>query len=168
MGVPTRAQGFNGLSECASATSAAESRFRIDAPIEPARAARVIALDERAVGVARRAADHRWAHARFYSCEGGTPQEPVLRELDGGPAPLGQVLTGSDVVVVLASEDSGKEYAAAIGRTCRQHGITTAGLVLDIDYGVRDAVAALRPFARVLMPSADEADVLELLTALRV
>jgi hypothetical protein len=161
-------QGFNGLSECARATSAEESRFRIDVPIVPARAARVIALDERAVAVARRVAGRQWAHARFFSCEGGTPQEPLLRRLDGVPSPLGQVLTGTDVVIVLATEDSGREYAAAIGRICWERGITTAGLVLGIDFEAQDAVAALRPYARVLLPSADESDVVELLTALRV
>ncbi len=156
------------LSECARATSAYESRFRIDRPIVPARAARVVALDERAVAVARRVAGRQWAHARFYACEGGDPLDPVLRRLDGVPAPLRQVLTGTDVVVVLATEDSGEAYAAAIGRTCWERGITTAGLVLGIDYEAQDAVAALRPYARVLLPSADESDVLELLTALRV
>jgi hypothetical protein len=160
--------GINGLSQCARAASAAESRFRIDAPIVPARAARVIALDDRAAAVARRVAGRQWAHARFYSCEGGAPAEPVLRRLDGVPAPLGQVLTGTDVVVVLATEDSGQAYAAAIGRICRERGITTAGLVLGIDYEAMDAVAALRPYARVLLPSAEESDVFELLTALRV
>lgn len=161
-------QGPGGLSQCARATSAEESRFRIDTPIVPARAARVIALDERAVAVARRVASGPWAHARFFSCEGGSPREPLLRRLDGVPAPLAQVLTGTDVVVILATEDSGKDYAAAIGGICRERGITTAGLVLGIDFEAQDAVAALRPFARVLLPSADESDVVELLTALRV
>ncbi|GAA3707323.1 3-methyl-2-oxobutanoate hydroxymethyltransferase [Streptomyces tremellae] len=156
------------LSECARATSAYESRFRIDRPIVPARAARVIALDERAVAVARHVAGRQWAHARFYACEGGDPLDPLLRRLDGVPAPLAQVLTGTDVVVVLATEDTGRQYAEAIGRICRERGITTAGLVLGIDYEAQDAVAALRPYARVLLPSADESDVFELLTALRV
>ncbi|MER6923056.1 hypothetical protein ABT314_29515, partial [Streptomyces spiralis] len=40
------------VSESARAASAAESRFRIDVPIAPARAARVVALDERTPSVA--------------------------------------------------------------------------------------------------------------------
>jgi hypothetical protein len=164
------------LSDCARAASASESRFRIDAPIAPARAARVIALDDRAAVVARHVASRQWAHATFYLCQGergtagdgGQPGELLLRRLDGVPAPLRQVLTGTDVVVILATEDSGQAYAAAIGRKCWEGGITTAGLVLGIDFEAQDAVAALRPFARVLLPTADESDVLELLTALRV
>jgi hypothetical protein len=167
------------LSNCARATSAEESRFRIDRPIAPCRAARIISLDERAAAVARHVAEQQWAHARFYTCEasiatesespGGSASEGfLLRRLDGVSAKLAEVLSGTDVVVILATEDSGHAYAAAIGRACRRDGITTAGLVLGIDFEAQDAVAALRPFARVLLPSADESDVFELLTALRV
>ena len=48
---------------CARAASAAESRFRIDRPIRPARAARVVALDPVAEGVARRVSAGPWAAA---------------------------------------------------------------------------------------------------------
>lgn len=153
------------LSQCARASSAAESRYRIDVPIAPARAARVIALDERAAGVARRVAGLGWAQARFYTCSG---ERTTPRELAGAAVPLAEVLTGTDVVVVLATEDSGRAHAAAIGESCWRRGITTAGLVLGVDFEAQDAVAALRPFARVLLPSADETDVIDLLTALRV
>jgi hypothetical protein len=170
---------FAELSNCARATSAEESRFRIDRAIVPARAARVIALDERAAAVARHVASGPWAHARFFTCEaaaggaaapadGDGSEDFLLRRLDGVPAKLADVLQGTDVCVILATEDSGQAYAAAIGRQCWKKGITTAGLVLGIDFEAMDAVAALRPYARVLLPSADESDVFELLTALRV
>lgn len=158
-------------SECARATSAAESRYRIDVPIAPARAARIVALDEPAAQVARRAAAGPWAHARFYTCEAAGDKVPEgfwLRRLDGVPARLREVLAGTDVVVVLATEDSGGPYAARIGRACGRRGITTAGVVLGDGFEADDAVAALRPYARVLLLSADESDVFELLTALRV
>ncbi|MBY8339440.1 3-methyl-2-oxobutanoate hydroxymethyltransferase [Streptomyces spinosirectus] len=152
------------LSESARAASASESRYRIDAPIRPARSARVVALDEKAAAVARRLAAHPWAHARFYTGDG----DARLRELDGAAALLDEVLTGTDVVVVLATEDGGRAAAAAIGRICGRRGITTAGVVLGDGFEADDAVAALRPYARVLLLSADEADAFELLTALRV
>jgi hypothetical protein len=159
-------------SESARAASAGESRFRIRVPIAPARAARVIGLDGAATAVARRLAERPWAHARFYTGGGprpaGTDGEPLLHALDGPPAPLPAVLDGSDVVVVLATEDAGRATAAAIGRFCWRHGITTAGVVLGDGFEADEAVAALRPYARVLLLSADESDVFELLTALRV
>jgi hypothetical protein len=43
----------------------------------------------------------------------------------------------------------------------------TAGIVLGAGSAAEHAVAALRPYARVLLPSGDESDVTELLTALR-
>ncbi|MYX62831.1 3-methyl-2-oxobutanoate hydroxymethyltransferase, partial [Streptomyces sp. SID8382] len=54
------------------------------------------------------------------------------------------------------------------GRHCFRYGITTAGVVLGQGFEADDAVAALRPYARVLLLAADESDVFELLTALRV
>jgi hypothetical protein len=163
-------------SESSRAASASEARYRITAPIAPARNARVIALDPRAAAVARRIADGPWAAASFYTCEvapgaGGDdgPEGGVLlRGLDGTTAALADVLTGTDVVVVIATDDSGRAQAAAIGKGCGARAIQTAGLVLGDGFEAEDAVAALRPYARVLLLSADESDVFELLRALRV
>jgi hypothetical protein len=177
------------LSNCARATSAAESRFRIQRPIAPARAARVIALDDAAAGVLSRIADRPWANARFYLCEAaedpavlsaaraaaedlpGLPEaqrDTALREIGGPAFPLAGELTGTDVVVVVATGSAGRHHAAAIGRICAARSIMTAGVVLAAPGGPDDAVAALRPYARVLLPTADEGDLVELLAALRV
>jgi len=159
------------LSSCARAATAAEAAYRIDAPIAPARAARVVALDGGAVGVARRVAQHPWASARFLVCEGiadgGSADGLLLRRIDGAPAVLSVELDRADVVVMIATEDGGAACASAIGRACAELGIMTAGLVLGEGFESAAAVAALRPHARVLLPSADESDVTELLTALR-
>jgi hypothetical protein len=180
------------LSDCARATSAAESRFRIRRPIAPARCARIIALDDAAAGVLSRIADRPWASARFYLCEAaedpavlsaaraaaadlpGLPDLPeaqrdtALREIGGPAFPLSGELTGTDVVVVVATGSAGRHHAAAIGRICAARSIMTAGVVLAAPGGPDDAVAALRPYARVLLPTADEGDLVELLAALRV
>jgi hypothetical protein len=164
------------VSESARAASAGEALYRITRPIAPARNARVIALDARAETVARRIATGPWAAAGFYTCDvtpgaggNGEPEGGVLlRGLDGATTTLADVLTGTDVVVVIATDDSGRAQAAAIGKGCGARAIMTAGLVLGDDFEAEDAVAALRPYARVLMLSADESDVFDLLTALRV
>jgi hypothetical protein len=181
-------------SESARAASREESRFRITRPLAPARNARVIALDRAAEAVARRVARGPWARARFYTVAcgasapsggpvadgapdadrfapgagGASADSPPLFELHGRPAALTDVLTGTDVVVILATEDSGRAQAAAIGRECGARSITTAGVILGDGFEADDAMAALRPYARVLLLSADESDVFELLTALRV
>ncbi|MGH3383460.1 MAG: hypothetical protein ACRDO1_02665 [Nocardioidaceae bacterium] len=162
------------LNSCAKAATAAEARFRIDVPIAPARAARVVALDEGAAAVVRRVAEHTWASARFFTCEARVPAPEVndgsagvrLRTVDGAPAQLVDELTGADVAVMVATADDGAVDAAVIGAACTVRGIMTAGLILG-EGDVGAAVSALRPHARVLMISADEQDVAEILTALR-
>jgi hypothetical protein len=160
-------------SESARSASASEARYRITVPLAPARNARVIALDRRAEAVARHIAAGPWAAAGFYTCDatsvaGQDDERLPLRGLDGATVTLVDILADTDVVVVLATDDSGRAQAAAVGRACGARAIMTAGLVLGDGFEAEDAVAALRPYARVLLLSADESDVFELLTALRV
>jgi hypothetical protein len=162
------------LSSCARAASAEESRFRIDRPIAPSRAGRVVALDERAADVVGRAAQLEWANARFYVCEsvGEDAESIVLRGIDGGPATLADELASASVVVMVATSDAGADCAFALGKACWERGVQTAGLVIGdgthVGTAASAAVAALRPHARVLLPTADEADVVDILSALRV
>lgn len=161
-------------SSCARAATADESRYRIDRPIAPSRAARIVALDDRAAEVVARAAQLEWANARFYVCEsvGQGVEDINLRTIDGGPATLADELASASVVVMVATSDTGAGCAYTLGKGCWERGIQTAGLVLgagtDEGTAASRAVAALRPHARVLLPRADELDVIDLLTALRV
>jgi hypothetical protein len=159
------------LSSCARAASAAEARYRIDAPVE-SRRARVIALDEPAADVLRSVAALEWASARFFVCDtvggSGEADDVLLRGIDGSPAVLSGELAGAHVVVMVATQDSGANCAYVIGKACWERAVMTAGLVLGDGSQTHGAVAALRPHARVLLPTADESDLVELLTALRV
>ena len=161
------------LSSCARAATAAEARFRIDAPVE-SRNARVIALDQPAAEVLRSVAALEWVSARFFVCDtvdsagDVTADDVLLRGIDGSPAVLSSELDGAHVVVMVATQDSGADCAYAIGKACWERAIMTAGLVLGDGSQTLAAVAALRPHARVLLPTADESDLVELLTALRV
>ena len=160
------------LNSCARATTAAESRFRINAPIAPSRATRVVALDDGAESVVRRVAEEEWSGARFFTCtsvsEGdGDVADLVLRSTDGTESRLSHELTGADVAVMVATDNDGARAASAIGDACTLRGIMTAGLVLADGHDAGAAVSALRPHARVLMVTQDERDVSEVLTALR-
>ena len=163
------------LNSCARAATAAEARFRIDAPIAPSRGTRVVALDEGAKAVVRRVAEQHWVGARFFVCKSpallaesnGDVADVVLLGTDGSESRLSAELADADVAVMVATADDGARAARAIGDACTLRGIMTAGLVLA---GASDAgatVSALRPHARVLMVTQDEHDVSELLTALR-
>jgi hypothetical protein len=164
------------LNSCASAATAVEAGFRIDAPIAPSRATRIVALDPEAATVVRRVAQRPWATARFFAWDGstdsvnghhGSENGLRLQTMDGSLVLLGAELSGVDVAVMVAAGDEGATAAAAIGRACTSRGIMTAGLVLSDGPQVGRALSALRPHARVLMVPAEEDDLVQLLTALR-
>jgi hypothetical protein len=163
------------LNSCAKAATAAEARFRIDAPIAPSRGACVVALDEGAEPVVRRVAEQQWSNARFFVCKSpallaatnGDVADVVLLSTDGSESRLSAELVGADVAVMVATADDGAQAARAIGDACTLRGIMTAGLVLADGHDAGATVSALRPHARVLMVTRDEQDVSEVLSALR-
>ncbi len=152
------------VSSCARAATAKEAAFRIDYPLAPARATRVVGFDPHAVGVVRSVAAHDWNQARFYSAAGSGLN---LVTMAGDSRPLADVLDGADSLVMAASTGEAAEAVATIGAACHVRGIMTAGLVLTPGRLTSDALMALRPAARVLMVPADEDDLLELLRAIR-
>ena len=163
------------LNSCAKAATSAEARFRIDAPGFTRRATRVVALDDGATSVIRRVEGQQWGGARFFSYDAGErpgesngkPGDIILRSADGSATRLSEELLDADVMVMIATVDTGADAATAIGDACTLRGIMTAGLILGEGGDVRAAVSALRPHARVLMASRDEHDVSDMLTALR-
>lgn len=160
------------LNSCGLATTAAESRFRIDVPLVPSRATRIIALDDPAAEVVERVSRHSWCTARFYrtaeELEGGSGEAGLrLRGMVGGAVDLVDELDAVDAVVMVATSDTGARSAATIGAACTVRGIMTAGLVLSDGTRVLDALSSLRPHARVLLVPAEEEDLIELLRAIR-
>lgn len=159
------------LNSCAFAATAAQARFRIDAPLWTPRAMSVMALDPAAARVVERVAGMPWRAAHFLRCG------PAAPDLDGGAADLaltarggGQVwlseeLTEADLVVMIAASDDGAPAATTIGNACALRGIATAAVVLGERRDLADAISALRPYARVLLVTTDEGDVDELLSA---
>jgi hypothetical protein len=160
------------LNACARAATAAEARYRIDVPIVPSRATRVVALDAGAVDVVTRVSSMLWASARFLisAASEHDPDDEVarveLRTVDGETTDLADELAGVDVAVMVATSDEGAEAASVIGAACTVRGIMTAGLVLGRGDD-SSAVSSLRPHARFILVTNDEDDVPEVLTALR-
>jgi hypothetical protein len=139
-------------SSCARAATAAEARYRIDRPIA-GRSARIVALDAAAAEVVLRVAELPWGASRFFA--------------DPGAFDAAAGLDDADVAIMIGTREADGGRAAAIARVCAERGIMTAGLVLGGRLEVGEAVAALRPYARVLMVTEDEDDVAAVLTALR-
>ncbi len=158
----------------ARAHTAEGAKFRLTYPLAPARAVRVIALDVGAEVTVRRVADLTWHSASFFTSETswskdgleGGPVEVILHSLDGTVASLNDLLVGVDATIMVATSDAGTDAAAAIGSACAIRGIMTAGIVYG-DTSSRMTVAALRPYARVLVVSQDEDDLETILAAMR-
>lgn len=114
-----------------------------------------------------------WDGAHFLTYQaptsGADATEPdaILRFPDGRAARLSDELDGADVAVMIATADRGAEAASIIGVACAVRGIMTAGLVVGNSERLDAAVTALRPYASVLVVSADEDYVPEILAALR-
>lgn len=161
------------LNSCASAATAAEARFRIDAAPQVARSTRVVALDEQASVITSDLAEYPWRAARFFSYDpqsdpqgsGADLVDVALVASDGRRVLLSEELDDADFVMMIATVDAGAAAASAIGDACALRDITTAGLIFGEDRSVAAAVTALRPYARVLLVSGDRFDAFGLLSA---
>ena len=165
------------LSSCARAATAAEARYRINAPAFTRRNSRVIALDERAAGTVREMAGRPWGGGHFLVFESALPDDALLRRAPGGGDPgsgeggtalLGEELDGADTVVMIASAGANAEAASIIGDAAAARGIMSAGLLIPGEAPADGVVSALRPNAMVLVVLREAADVPEVLSALRV
>jgi hypothetical protein len=158
------------LNSCSSAATAAEARFRIDAPAQQPRATRVVSLDAGAADLVRDHPHQAPPSTRFLAYDVTNDPRDVLDDLvlgaaDGTTVWLSEELSDADFVMLVATSGEGASAASAIGTACTLRGITTAGLVLGTSGAADAAVSALRPHARVLLVSDDRQDFAEVLSA---
>lgn len=157
------------LNSCAHAATAAEARYRIDAPRQADRSSRVVGLDAGAAAIVQQLSEQTWRATRFLiydpASNGTDLADITLVGTNGVAVPLSTELADADFVMMIATADDGAAAAAAIGNACTLRGIMTAGLIFGEDGNVRAAVSALRPHARVLLVSRDELDATEVLSA---
>lgn len=153
-----------GVSACARAATAEEAAFRIDYPLAAARNTRIVALDPAAERIVRSAAGLTWAQAKFYVA---TDPGLELVTMAGERVPLADEIAESNTVVLVSTDGSNAAAVATIGAACKVRGIMTAGLVIAEAQRTHDALATLRPYARILLVPAEEDDLVELLRATR-
>lgn len=169
-----------GLSESARATTAEESRFRIDYPNSHARRSRVIALDAASGQALAHLSSGRAPQAHFmrYVETRGVgdlrrrlPVDAVLRDLDGQPRSLSEEIADADIIVMVTSVGYTGEAAEVIGNACLARNKMATGLILgSADATMPDlaaTLAAMRPFAAMLVVSNDDEYAGEMLSALR-
>jgi hypothetical protein len=171
-------------SESARMSSAAEAKFRIEAPNSRPRAVKVIALDAPSERAVKELARDRWQGATFLtasafasaSAAGAPAREPFslggwLNDLAGRTKNLVEEIAAADLVVMVASAGENAGAAAIIGEACNLRHVMTTALVLGTasssDDELSKMLAQLRPHAMMLVISSADEYIRDMLTALR-
>src|SRR5262245_32998406 len=163
-------------SESARASSAAESRFRIDAPNSHPRVVKVVALDWPSEALAERLAQERWNGAGFLTASAfsAAPQPDArfsmnawLSDLSGRTRHLLQEVDGADQVVMIAAVGASVPAAGIIGEACSLKRVATTALIIGgacaSDQALSRTLAQLRPWALMVVVAGSDAYVADML-----
>lgn len=91
-----------------------------------------------------------------------------MRDLQGDHLDAHETLSGVDMAVLLASEDSSAARAGIFGRIAAEAGATVAGIVLaGVDNPLRAVLAQMRRYCHMVLVSSGPDDLSEVLLALR-
>lgn len=168
------------ISESARMSSAAEAKFRIQAPNSLPRKIKVIALDEPGELVVRRLAGGTWSHAAFFSAAPTrrAAHEPAtdlpaewFRDLDGQAADLIDVVAAADLIVMVAAAGHEGQAAAMIGEACSHKRVMTTALLVGgesaSDEALSKTLAHLRPWSLMVVIANADDYIEDMLIALR-
>ena len=168
------------LSESARMSSAAEARFRIQAPNSTPRAVKVIALDPPSERVVKRLAAESWNSATFFTASAfaGAPRggarfsvDGWLSDLAGRTRDLVNEVATADLVVMVATAGENAQAASLIGEACSLRRVMTTALVLGSastsDEVLAKSLAHLRPWSLMVVIASAEDYIADMLTALR-
>src|ERR1044072_2216753 len=118
-------------SESARMSSAAEARYRIDAPNSRPRSVKVIALDPPSERVVKELSERQWTRWSFVTASafGGTPQQGEsfsgwLSDLAGRTKNLIEEVNSADLVVMVAAGGESAQAAPTLGEA---GGLTRGG-----------------------------------------
>ncbi|HEY6992729.1 MAG TPA: hypothetical protein VH397_03380 [Xanthobacteraceae bacterium] len=162
-------------------SSAAEARFRIDYPNSQPRVVKVVALDEASERVVKRVAQGPWQRATFFTSiefDGARPVElprwsmqAWLRDLAGRTKALVDEVASADLVVMVSSAGTSAQPAAVIGEACAVRKVMTMALIIGGEQRSNEelshTLAALRPYAAMLVIANGDEYIEEMLSALR-
>jgi hypothetical protein len=149
-------------------SSAAEARFRVQAPNSTPRAIKVIALDAAAEAVVRRVAGAGWQHAAFFTA---TSPPDTLRDLTGQTARVADEVNAADLVVLVAGPGGHAHTAPAIGQACSLRRVMTTGFVVGAasatQSDVSSTLAQLRPWSLMIVIANSDDYIGDMMAALR-
>ena len=164
------------LSESARMSSAAETRFRVQAPNSSPRAVKVIAMDPASDAVITSLAARPWHRATFFTASAAprTPDESRqawLKDLTGRTADLIEEVDRADLVVMVAAPGGDASRASLIGEACSHRRVMTTALIVSAesasDEDLAKTLAQLRPWSLMVVIANADDYVEDILTALR-
>jgi len=149
------------ISESARMSSAAEARFRLDAPNSKPRAVKVIALDAQSEPLVDELAQRRWNGAAFFTAA----------NLASDPARLREEIDAADLVVMVATAGGHQRDEALIGEACSRRRVMTTGLIVcdaeTSDEALSETLGRLRPWMLMLVIASSRDYIEDMLLALR-
>ena len=162
-------------------SSAAEAKFRINAPNSKPRAVKVIALDTPSERVVKQLAQSHWNRASFLTASSfsGAPRKDERflhagladRPVFGRTTDLIDEVNSADLVVMVATAGENAAAAAIIGEACSVKRVMTTALILggasSSDETISKMLAQLRPHVMMLVISSADEYIQDMLTALR-
>jgi hypothetical protein len=168
------------LSESARVTTAAEARFRIDAPNSQPRSVKVIALDGPSERVVKHLAARPWNRATFLTASefDTAPHDDKpfsmqgwLKDLAGRTKSLVDEIDTADLVVMVAAAGGHAQAAAIVAEACSAKNVMTTALIVggeaSSDEALAQSLAQLRPHVMMLVISSADEYIEDMLTALR-
>ena len=166
-------------SESARMSSAAEARFRVNYPNSQPRVIKVVALDATSEEVVKRVAQHVWERANFFTSLKleDAPHGPAwsmrawLSDLAGRTKALVEEVSSADLVVMISSAGASPEAASVIGEACAARKVMTMAVIVGREQSSNEdlskTLAALRPYASMLVIANGDEYIEEMLAALR-
>jgi hypothetical protein len=156
------------LSESARMNSAAEARFRVQAPNSRPRSIKVIALDVGGDVVIRRLAAAGWRHATFFTA---VSPDAGLHDLAGGDRSIAGEVDTADLVILVAGPGGTAHAASTIGQACSLRRVMTTGLVVGAASAPKSelskTLAQLRPWSLMVVIATHDEYIDDMMAALR-
>jgi hypothetical protein len=170
------------LSESARMRSAAEARFRVQAPNSTPRAIKMIALDAAGEAVVRRLAGAGWKHATFFTAASrGEPDgrgdlspaaaDDALSDLAGHTRSVANEVDHADLVVLVAAPGGQAQAASLIGQACSLRRVMTTAFIVGVasasEKALSKTLAQVRPWSLMVVIADNDDYIDDMMTALR-
>ena len=156
------------MSESARMNSAAEARFRVQAPNSLPRSIRVIALDAAGEAAVARLAGAAWRQATFLTA---ASTDGALHDLAGHARNVEHEVNASDLVILVAGPGGHAHAVSRIGQACSLERVTTTGLIVGAsaasETDLSRTLAQIRPWSLMVVLSRSDDYIDDMLTALR-